>query len=81
MNLNERNASRDDDADTGRLLLRSFRAYNERAIAEIRRLGHSRLSLAHTAIILRIDVDGVRLTTLAQRAGMTKQSASQLVRE
>lgn len=81
MNSDKHNAAAHDDADIGRLLLRAFRAYNERAIAEIRGLGHSRLSLAHTAIIPHIDVDGIRLTTLAQRAGMTKQSASQLVRE
>lgn len=81
MNIDKRNTSPVDDADIGRLLLRAFRAYNERAITEIRRLGHSRLSLAHTTIIPHIDADGIRLTTLAQRAGMTKQSASQLVRE
>jgi len=81
MTIDKRNTSPDDDADIGRLLLRAFRAYNERAIAEIRRLGHTRLSLAHTAIIPHIDAGGTRLTLLAQRAGMTKQSASQLVRE
>jgi DNA-binding MarR family transcriptional regulator len=81
MSADERDTFPDDDADIGRLLLRAFRAYNERAVAEIRGLGHSRLSLAHTAIIPHIADGGIRLTTLAQRAGMTKQSASQLVRE
>lgn len=65
----------------GRLLLQASRAYNERAMAALRARGHPRLTLAHAGILPHVDLDGARLTALAERAGMTKQSASELVRE
>jgi DNA-binding MarR family transcriptional regulator len=65
----------------GRLLMRASRAYSERAVAGLRQRGHEALSLAHTAILPHIDIEGTRLSVLAERAGMTKQSASQIVTE
>ncbi len=67
--------------NTGRLLLRAARAYNERAIAKIREAGHEAVKPAHAAILPFIDVDGTRLNTVAQRAGMAKQSASEMIHE
>lgn len=40
--------------------------------------GHTGLTLAHTALLANLDLDGTRATTLAKRAGMTKQSMGQL---
>lgn len=58
-----------------------MRAYNEQAIRQIRALGHDEVSLAHAAVLPHLSPDGITLTVLANRAGMTKQSASQLVCE
>jgi DNA-binding MarR family transcriptional regulator len=67
--------------NTGRLLLKAMRAFNEQSMAAIRALGHADLSLAHAAVLPHIDVAGTRLTDVAERAGLRKQSASQLVDE
>lgn len=69
------------EMNTGRLLLRASRVYNDRAMADIRGLGHAKLSLAHAAILPHIELEGTRLTALAEAAGLTKPSVSQLVDE
>lgn len=69
------------EVNTGRLLLRASRVYSERAMADIRSRGHAKLSLAHAAILPHIELEGTRLTALADAAGMTKPSVSQLVDE
>ncbi len=63
----------------GRLFLRAHRAYSTRAVVLLRERGHEGLSLAHTSLLANLDTSGTRITTLAERAGMTKQSMSQLV--
>ncbi|MGO4706339.1 MarR family winged helix-turn-helix transcriptional regulator [Microvirga sp. 2MCAF38] len=67
--------------NTGRLLLRAMRAFNERSMAAVQESGHPALSFAHASILPHIDADGTRLTEIAERAGMRKQSASQLIGE
>jgi DNA-binding MarR family transcriptional regulator len=66
-------------AGFGRLLMRASRRYNEAAMEGVRRRGHPDLTLAHAAVLPHIDIGGSRLTEVAERAGMTKQSASELV--
>ncbi len=63
----------------GRLLLQAQRAFNARAIAKLHERGHHGLTLAHTALLPYLDLEGTRITTLAERAGMTKQGMGQLV--
>ncbi len=63
----------------GRLLQQAFRGFNNRAIAKLRERGHTRLTLAHTALLPYLDLEGTRITVLADRAGITKQSMGQLV--
>jgi len=63
----------------GRLLLRAHRDFNDRALRKLRALGHDRLTMAHTGLLPHLDLDGTRATTLAERAGMTKQAVGQLV--
>lgn len=63
----------------GRLLLRASRQYNEAAIERVRELGHKELTVAHASILPHIDLKGTRLTDVAKRAGLTKQSASELL--
>lgn len=65
----------------GRLLLQAQRAFNARAIAKLHARGHAGLTVAHTALLPHLDLEGTRITTLAERAGMTKQGMGQLVSE
>ena len=67
------------DRHVGRLLLQAQRAFNARAVEKLRQLGYGRLTLAHIALLPHLDVGGTRITTLAERAGMTKQGMGQLV--
>jgi DNA-binding MarR family transcriptional regulator len=68
------------DAATLQLLFKASRLANEQALA---RLASSpaggRLRPAHTALFAHLDFDGVRLTELASKAGVTKQAVGQLV--
>ncbi|WP_437675066.1 MarR family winged helix-turn-helix transcriptional regulator [Sorangium sp. So ce131] len=68
-------------ASLGQLLIRSARLLDERAMARIARGGAPGLRRAHTALLPYIDLDGTRLTDLAERARVTKQAVSQLVEE
>lgn len=63
----------------GRLLLQAQRAFNGEAIRRLRARGHAGLGVAHTAVLPHLDLDGTRITTLAERAGMTKQGMGKLV--
>lgn len=63
----------------GRLLLRAQRDFSDRAIEKLSARGHTGLSLAHTNIIVHIDSAGTRLSTLADRAGVSKQAIGNLV--
>jgi len=63
----------------GRLLLRAHRAFSIRAIDKLRLRGHAGLSLAHTTLLANLDLGGTRITTLADRIGITKQAVGHLV--
>lgn len=63
----------------GRLLLEAHRAFSVRAFEKLRARGHPGLGSAHTALLANMDLEGTRITTLAERAGMTKQGMGQLV--
>ncbi|WP_135228576.1 MarR family winged helix-turn-helix transcriptional regulator [Deinococcus fonticola] len=65
----------------GRQLQQAYRDFNTRSLHKLRARGHAQLSAAHLNIIPFLDLDGTRINTLAERAGMTKQAASQLVTE
>ncbi|AUX48192.1 MarR family transcriptional regulator [Sorangium cellulosum] len=68
-------------ASLGQLLIRSARLLDERAMARLARRGAPGLRRAHTALLPYIDLEGTRLTDLAERARVTKQAVSQLVEE
>ncbi len=63
----------------GRLFQRAARAYSELALKKARDYGYGELTLFHTALISNLDIEGTRITTLAQRAGVSKQAMGQLV--
>jgi DNA-binding MarR family transcriptional regulator len=65
----------------GRLLWNAHRSFSERALAKLRQRGHAGLSLAHTNLLAYLDVQGTRITTLAERIGVTKQAIGSLVGE
>jgi len=66
-------------AHIGRLLLDAQRNYSVTALAELRRRGHSGLTLAHTNLLAHLDVGGARMTDLARNAGVTKQAIGKVV--
>jgi len=63
----------------GRLFQRAARAYSDLALIKLRAYGHEGLTLFHTALISNLDLEGTRITTLAERAGVSKQAMGQLV--
>lgn len=65
----------------GRLLLRAYRGFNLLAYEKLHARGHDDLNIAHTALLANLDLDGTQITTLADRAGITKQAMGRLVDE
>ena len=63
----------------GRMFQRAARAYSELALQKLHEYGHDGLTLFHTALISNLDLEGTRITVLAQRAGVSKQAMGQLV--
>ncbi len=60
-------------------LWRASRAYVGLMMAGYRRLGYDDLTESHTALLPHLDIAGTRITTLAERAGLTKQAIGQMV--
>lgn len=67
-------------ASLGRLLGFASGVFNHRVIEEVRRRGHPDVRQPHSALTRSMDLDGTRITTLARRAGVTKQAMGKLVR-
>ena len=65
----------------GRLFLQAHRAFGQRSYAKLHERGYAGLSMVHTSLLANLDLEGTRITTLAERADMTKQSMGQLVKD
>ena len=65
--------------NTGRLLVAASRLFEENLLEIINSRGFPELRLTHLAVPRNMDIDGTRITDIARRAGMTKQSMSELV--
>jgi DNA-binding MarR family transcriptional regulator len=65
----------------GRLFLRASRSFAALATKKLKERGHEGLGAAHTALLPHVDLEGTRATALAERAGMSKQAAGQVVRD
>ena len=63
----------------GRRMNEAVRLFEARIVENLRLNGHNELSVAHINLTRNLDEDGTRLTELARRASMTKQSMSELV--
>lgn len=65
---------------TLQLLFKAARLLDERALElAARRTGGPRMRRSHTSLLPHIDLAGTRITDLADRLGVSKQAASQLV--
>lgn len=63
----------------GRLLSDALWHFEERVIERLEQAGHLEVTQSHINATRHIDASGTRLTEMAQRAAMTKQSMSELV--
>src|SRR4051812_37854302 len=61
-----------------RLLWYGFLAVNLRVVEE---LGETALRAPHVTALRAMDMDGTRITTMADRAGVTKQAMGQVVKD
>jgi DNA-binding MarR family transcriptional regulator len=71
-------------ADTqhlNRMLLEAFRALDAQVDAALEARGAADLSPRHATAILLVDKKGVRLTDMAERAGITKQAMMQVLND
>jgi DNA-binding MarR family transcriptional regulator len=69
------------DDNIGRLLQLALRDFQARCAEKLHARGYTQLSATHLTILSYIDPAGTRIVTLAERAGMTKQSMGDLIRE
>lgn len=53
----------------------------EQTILALHGMGYDDLRLTHNSVLIHVEAQGTRITTLAQRARMTKQGMSKLVKE
>lgn len=66
-------------SNIGRRMNEAVRIFENRIIENLKAKGHSELTAAHINLTRNLDEDGTRLTELARRASLTKQSMSELV--
>lgn len=66
-------------SNIGRRMNEAVRIFENRIIEHLKDHGHAELTSAHINLTRNLDEDGTRLTELARRASLTKQSMSELV--
>jgi DNA-binding MarR family transcriptional regulator len=74
-----RGSSKDEHPNIGILLRKPFQEVVRRVSAGLAELGFDDIRPAHTAVFQHVDSDGTRLTDLAERAQISKQSMGYLV--
>jgi len=62
-------------------LLRASRAVNSMIVKGLHERGFKELRSTHTALLSNLEIEGSRLTYVAQQAGMTKQAMGRLAEE
>ena len=67
------------DRNLGRLLLSATDVFMREKLGVVHAGGFGRVTEAHMALVQNLDLHGTRLTEIAARAGMTKQSMLELV--
>lgn len=76
-----RNQAPDVGRTLGALLRRPYETMADWLYAELARRGYPEVRLAHSAVLRNISPAGSRVTELAARAGMAKQSMAYLVEQ
>lgn len=66
---------------TGRMLTLLARDFQRRTLDKCHQRGHRRIRGAHTSLISHLGDDGICLSELAQRSGITQQATGKLVKE
>jgi len=67
-------------ASVSQLLIKAGRLVNERGLSRIpHEPGQPKLRPSHTAVLPHLDLEGTRMSTLAERMGISKQAVSQLI--
>ncbi len=69
------------EINTGTLLLRVYQGFERHLIGVLQERGHPDFRARYGGVLANIDADGTRLSTLAERAGITKPSMVELVDE
>ena len=64
-----------------RLLLRASRAETTATLRRVHEHGYADVTLSDTNVLANLDTEGTTITALARRAGITRQAASQQVRQ
>lgn len=64
----------------GRLLLIALNNWQEALAEGLRKKGFTDVRTSHISLLRHIDMDGTRITEIAERAGITKQAVGQLVK-
>jgi DNA-binding MarR family transcriptional regulator len=68
-------------SNTGRLLVNATRHFEERIMNVVNAQGFPDIRVSHLSVPRNLDMDGTRITELARRAAMTKQSMSDIVNQ
>lgn len=68
-------------ASTAQLLFKAARLVNDRVLEAMRERWGVPIRPAHTGVFPHVDVEGTRVTVLAERMGVSKQAVSKLVEE
>ncbi|HEY8583439.1 MAG TPA: MarR family transcriptional regulator [Capillimicrobium sp.] len=74
-----RTSARDRPENLAILLREPFRAMTDRLLARLAASGHAEVRAPHGLVLQYLDDDGTRVTVLAERAQITKQSMAELV--
>jgi DNA-binding MarR family transcriptional regulator len=67
--------------DLGTLLLSAASAISQRALAEVAAKGHPLVRGSHIAVFTGLEANGTNISTLADRAGVSRQAMAALVKE
>ena len=65
----------------GRQLFYCFQLFLDRATIKLQRRGHKNIGMAQSALLRNLDFSGTQLTTIAKRAGVTKQAIIKIARD
>ena len=69
------------EPQTKTLLLQVYQGFEQRLTAAIKERGHPDFRAKHSAVLAHIDAEGTRLSTLSDRAAMSRPAMLQLVDE